>query len=152
MDPNRKTTLWKIVQSWWILLTLVMFLHWSAFFYIAMRVKSKPFAIWGFIYTIACFGGIITLTSTEQKSWQSNVGFAVFLFSWVICIIHALMVRNEFLLRLEARQLSSIREENNLKRKIESEYGVDFDVPAPDRSKRPLPPTVPTKGKVVRQS
>ncbi|WP_438349361.1 hypothetical protein ACP8HI_01325 [Paenibacillus sp. FA6] len=152
MDPNHKTTLWKIVQSWWILLTLVMFLHWSAFFYIAMRVKSKPFAIWGVVYTLTCFGGIITGTSTEQTSWQSNVGFAVFLISWVICIIHALMVRKEFLLRLEARQLSSIREENNLKRKIESEYGVDFDLPESEHPKRPLPPTVPTKGRVIRQS
>lgn len=151
-EPNRKSSLWKIVQSWWLLLTLVMFLHWSAFFYIAMRVKSRSLAIWGVVYAVTCFGGVIALTSTEEHSWQSNMGLAVFLLSWVICIIHALKVRKEFLLRLEARQLSSTKEENDLLRKIESEYGVEFDVHEPERSVRPLPPTVPTRGSVVRQS
>lgn len=129
-----------------------MFLHWSAFFYIAMRVKSRPFAIWGVLYTITCFGGLFSLTSYEQNTWQSNIGFAIFICSWVICILHALKVRKEFLLRLEARQLSSLRDENELKRKIESEYGVDFDIHVQENIKRPVPPTVPTKGNVIRQS
>jgi len=149
---NRKSLSWRIVQSWWLLLTLIMFLHWSAFFYIAMKVKSRPFAIWGVVYTVTCFGGVIAFTTNGLNTWQTNIGFAVFLISWIICIIHALKVRKEVLLRLEARQLSSTSEENDLKRKIETEYGVEFDVIDPERSKRPLPQTVPTKGNLIRQS
>lgn len=152
MVPGRKSNLWKLVQSWWILLTLIIFLNWSAFFYIAMRVKSKPFALWGLVYTVACFGGVIGLTSFEQNSWQSNIGFSIFIFGWIICILHAFKVRKEFLLRLEARQLSSRRDESDLKRRIESEYGIDFDVPVLDSHKQPLPPTITKRGRVIRQS
>jgi len=151
---NRKSILWRIVHSWWILLTLIFFLYWSAFFYIAMRVRSKSFAIWGVVYAVTCFGGLALISPNEQESWQVNLGVPVLLISWIISIIHAFKVRKEYLLRLEARQLSSLREENELKHKIEDEYGVDFNLNTtePEHSKRPLPQTVPTKGNLIRQS
>jgi hypothetical protein len=151
MVSNRKQLLWKIVQSWWILLSFIMFLNWSAFFYIAMRVKSKRFAILGLIYAVLCFGGIIMLTSSEEGSWQLNVGFSIYIFGWVISIFHAFIVRKEFLLRLEGRQLSSGREVDVLKRRIESEYGVNFDESEILQGSHPAPPTVRSRAEVIRK-
>ncbi|OAB35980.1 hypothetical protein [Paenibacillus glacialis] len=151
---NEKPLSWKIVQSWWLLLTLILFLHWSAFFYIAIKVKSRSFATWGLIYAASCFGGIAIFLSVEPTNKVAAVGFILVIYGWISCIIHAFLVSKKYIIQLEAYQLSSIRVENELKHKIESEYGVDFNLnkSESERSKRPRPQTVPTKGNLIRQS
>ncbi|MGF7048161.1 hypothetical protein J2T13_002668 [Paenibacillus sp. DS2015] len=151
MEPKNKKVVWNIVQSWWILLNFVIFMNWSSFVYIAIRVKSKRWAIWSVIYTVSCFVGISMVASFTHPSWQTNSGMALLIISWIVCFFHSIIVRKEFLLRLEARALLSRKEDYNLKRQLEDEYGIDFDMPTA-QSNQPAPKTTTAKDRVVRQS
>ncbi|HEY2491884.1 MAG TPA: hypothetical protein VGI33_03010 [Paenibacillus sp.] len=152
MEPKNKKLVWNIVQSWWILLNFVFFMNWSAFVYIAIRVKSKRWAVWAVIYTVSCFVGISMVASFPHPSWQTNSGMSLFLISWMVCLLHSIIVRKEFLLRLEARNLLSQKEDYNLKRQLEDEYGIDFDSPDPVQSNQPVPHTVAAQDRLIRQS
>lgn len=119
---TRKSALWRLMQSWWILLTFTMFFNWTPFLYIAGRTKNNRWALWGLVYAIPF---MLTMANPfpEGSVADDNLTTAIII-GCLISIIHAFSIRKEFLLRLEARQLLARGEDEALLRKIEADYGV----------------------------
>jgi len=144
MEPavTRKSAWRRLLQSWWILLTFTLLFNWIPFLYIAGRTRNKRWAIWGLVYAIPF---MLTMADMfpDGSAADDNVSTAV-LIGCLISMIHAFSIRKEFLLRLEARQLSARGEDEALIRKIEAEYGVRMRKSAPPAGARsPVPPPIP---------
>ncbi len=84
---------WKILQSWWVLLTWpIGFLAWAAFLYIGFRARRVRWLIWGVIY----FTGICVALSISGDDSSGVIALVV----WFGSILHALFVIRSFLRRL----------------------------------------------------
>lgn len=138
MGVARKGLVWKIMQSWWILLTFSLMFNWVAFFYIASRAKNKRWALWGLIYSIPFI--LLFSEMLQEDTLPYDLMMTSLFLGCIFSIFHGFKVRKEFLLRLEARELASRGEEAILKDKIESEYGVKLSAEGskPLRRSEPL--------------
>ncbi|OAB35982.1 hypothetical protein [Paenibacillus glacialis] len=151
MNNTRKGLFWNIRHSWWILLPFTFALNWVAFLYIGMKVKNKRWTKYGLIYAIPFFLHSISIRIFEGNSLDTAWGIA-FLIGGVISISHAFKVRKEFLTRLEASQFAKRYLDETFIHQIESEYGLNSDVPKDAHFDRPVPTTVFTRGTLTRQS
>lgn len=139
MEPNRKGSFWRIIQSWWILLTFTFFFNWLAFFYISFRARHIRWTLWGLVYSLPFILLVADMYTTD--TWQYSVIMSGLLLGGLSSIIHGFKVRKEFLLRLEARQLqrASKGEDLSLERKIEAEYGIQLSSPSSKPVQEPVP-------------
>lgn len=121
----RGSKIWEILNSWWILLTFAPFGFTSfiAFLYVGFKAKNQWWKVFGFVYLMV---SIVLLNIPLPDVW---LGFS-FIALWIISIIHALKIRNVFILNLsnsqikkEERKISRIKQEKNIIRKktLESE-------------------------------
>ncbi|KHF31919.1 hypothetical protein CM49_05843 [Paenibacillus sp. P1XP2] len=69
---------WELVNSWWVLLTLVPFglLSFISFLYIGMRVKNQRWKIYGFIYLAIIIAALLTTVA--------GIGAAIAISLWVM--------------------------------------------------------------------
>ncbi len=68
----------------------------------------------------------MTTPVTEADSgWIRDIWVTVLLVTWIISIIHAFMIRKEYLLRLEALQQRQSSTEAMLRRRLAAEYGEE---------------------------
>lgn len=128
MADTSKGTLWELTHSLWILWTLAFgFLSWVSFFYIGFRTKQRKWILWGLIYSSSAITAMLIGPTADysimvpEDSWIMDLQIFYFFGLWIISMIHALWVRNEYLLRLEAIS-EPIRDDEYLKRKYAMEY------------------------------
>lgn len=147
MKKKRKSLIWNIAHSWWILLTFTFVLNWVAFLYIGLKVKNKRWTMYGVIYALPFFLSYIPAQHSENNTLGPIWGL-IFLVDGVISISHAFKIRKEFLTRLEARQFAKKYLDETLIQQIESEYGLGTD----PKFEGPVPTTIFTRGPLTRQS
>lgn len=128
METARRGVLWKIIQSWWILLIFTIFFNWIAFFYISIRVKYKRWAIWGLIYSIPSIA-LIVVIYLEWASQEFDLIIVGLALGFIFSIIHSFSILKEYLLRLEAKQTKSKEVQEYLNKLIETEYNMNPEPP-----------------------
>ncbi len=119
---------WEWMQSWYIALTLPFgLLSWAAFFYAGKRGGKIKWFIAGLFYA-AVLGGLIYLVETfpdleNREDWVGNLVLLAAAF-WPVSIVHAFMIRKEFLLHLDARLQHSLKSADRMKSEIHASYGL----------------------------
>lgn len=122
--------MWRILHSWWILLSFTLYFNWTAYAFIALRVRSWRWGIWAAVYAFCSIGLLVTIPNYEQGTWQLTF-FTIFgVIGFVVSPVHALFVCKEYLLRLQGVALADIRRKqekhHELIEQIEAEYGVEL--------------------------
>ena len=130
MAITRKGTTWELINSWYVLLTLAPFgfTSFCAFLYLWIRIRLFKYLVATAIYLagIVAFFWILsefpggTKTYPDWADWLLGISFAL----WPISFIHSLLVRKEFLLRLEALEDSRSNGDSTLRSKIRRDMGV----------------------------
>jgi hypothetical protein len=110
--PSGPSWRWKLLQSLWLLSTLLIGLTtWVGFLYVGLRAKQRKWLWASLAYGVAAtiIFTFFTLApndpdgAADSTSWQANVGGTVALISWIGGVIHGLIVNVEWLKRREAR-------------------------------------------------
>ncbi|MFD1955143.1 ComEA family DNA-binding protein [Paenibacillus thailandensis] len=86
---------WELINSWWVLLTLVPFgfVSFISFFYIGTVVKNQRWRIWGIVYLAA----VIAVFATAG----AGIGAAIAVALWVLSAVHAFKIRPAYLIQLD---------------------------------------------------
>ncbi|ALC89214.1 hypothetical protein AM500_05005 [Bacillus sp. FJAT-18017] len=124
MTSTKNSTLWGILNSWWILLTFTFLFTSFAYFFIGINVNHRKWTAWGAIYGILLILPFLSFEVFNRGQWQSDILLMLGLFVWIFSIVHAFRIRKEYLLRLEVLQSIKQDKEQRLRGQIESEYGV----------------------------
>ena len=91
----------KLINSIWIFLTLLVFLNWTAFLYIGIRVKNKKWIMYSIIYMLLnLIVPAIFWTKKFDGTVLNVISYLVFFSSWSICILHARNIQDQFLEKL----------------------------------------------------
>jgi DNA uptake protein ComE-like DNA-binding protein len=106
MSYTKRGTKWNILNSWWVLTTLGLGLtSWAGFVYAGAAARKRSWTIWGIIYTlpllIVAVGTVLEHTKYKD-SWINGLLGGMIIIIWVFSIIHALVIRRDFLVRREA--------------------------------------------------
>lgn len=113
---------WKILNSWWLLLTFTMFFNWVAFLYIGITAKYRKWIYYGAIYSIPFVLVCALPDSGPIYDMLSDIVVSMLLLLWLISIFHAFSLRNEYLIRREHVLSVGRDNEEELRRKIEKEF------------------------------
>lgn len=140
-----KGRLWRVGQSWWILLTFTLYFNWVAFFYIASRTGVKRWAYWGLLYGVP-FMLIYLDVYPFSDSQIELIGLGI-LVSTIASIIHAFIIRNEFLYLLEVKQINAQRMYTETNFSMGTNYEERLVQPEPQR-----PPSVAERSRDLRAS
>lgn len=126
MAITKKGIKWELMNSLWILLSFIVFINGTGLNIAGKKSKVKKWKNYGYLYTAATWTGFIMVG--ENTGAIGNIGMAMFFISYFACIIHCFKIRKEYLLRLEILNDRNENEKdlNELRSKISSEYGVDY--------------------------
>lgn len=117
---------WEILNSFWIVFTFFMIFAWISFFYIGTKVKQRKWIIWGVVYSLPLILMITTSPSIVGDSFQlKNLVYGSIVGLWAGSIAHALFVRKEYLLRLDAYLNNEKTMDDKLKEQFAREYQVN---------------------------
>jgi hypothetical protein len=116
LPHSQKGAAWKVIQSWWILLTFTPFINWMAFLYIGFRAQRRRWVYWGLAYLAA----FIPFAVTSKNDYFVGL----YIITWLVGMVHGLVVLREFLLRLETRHRFRLQEEAMLRDRIAAEYNA----------------------------
>lgn len=124
MSITSKGRRWRILHSLWVGWTFTFgFFNWIAFFYVGIRAKRRRWLLWGLLYSVPFAGAMLYTPITQEDSgWLGTLWFALFLILAVVSIIHAFLIRKEYLLRLEGLQKRRRDGEEALKRQLATEH------------------------------
>jgi hypothetical protein len=98
-----------------------------AFIYIWLRVRRIRWILWGTVYFAIIM--VFAILPFESKYAETSVGLMVV--AGFISIVHAFLVRDDYLVRLENRMHKAAEEEAGTRSRLEEEY----------RSRRGEPPS-----------
>lgn len=104
---------WEIINSLWIIITFVIFVNWTVFFYIGARVKNRKWIFAGIMYLAV----VVFYFMTHKHI--NDYAAPVFLVSWLASIVHAFIIRPKYL-RLLDRKLGYLQGYNPME--IDSEH------------------------------
>lgn len=103
---------WEILNSLWILFTFTLaFFNWIGFFHIGRKAKCKKWIFSGLIYSIPFILVMVTGGANDFVA-----GLTIIL--GIIGIVHAFMIRTEYLIRLEAIEKGKVLSESEVKKII----------------------------------
>lgn len=126
---SAKVKAWEWSRSLWMAWTFVPYLNFIAFFYVGIRSGKKVWMVWGAFYTIPLvmmFAKV--LPSFLDSFWGGLVNlllnFGLSLVFLVIGIIHAMLLRREYLVRRSVMDEVQARHEHDLRNELEMEYDV----------------------------
>lgn len=130
MAIQQKGLLWRILHSWWILLSFTLFFNWTAFAFIALRVRNWRWGIWAAVYAFFSIGLLAAIPAYEQGAWQLTFYTIFGLAGFIASPVHACILCKEYLLRLQGAALAQSRRKQEkhieLIEQIEAEYGVEL--------------------------
>jgi hypothetical protein len=98
-------TLRDVLRSWWVLLTLLLWLNWSAFVYAGLRARRKLWLGFGGAYLAASAASIGFLAADPDDpvdTWREDVGAMLLIFGCILAFVHALAIRRPYLERMDA--------------------------------------------------
>ena len=115
---------WRLINSLWILITLIPYIYWMAFIYIGFTTKYRKWKLYGVIYLIPFLLATITFNYANGSTIY-NIFMGIWIISWFVSIVHAFLLRKEYLIRLETVKKIQPEDNTELRRKIEKEYGLN---------------------------
>ena len=120
--------MWEWLQSWFIVLTFpYILLSWAAFFYAGLRGGQIKWHLAGLVYLGGLVGLFIMLDrypdAAERPEWFDGVMWGSFAL-WLVSIVHAFLIRKEFLVRLDARLQHGVRSDDRMRTEIQASYGL----------------------------
>lgn len=96
-------TRWKLLHSLWIGWTFLFgFFSWLAFAYIGIRGRHPRWLLWAALYATPLMLFAV-ITGNISQRW-ANVTLSASVVLGVVSVVHALLVRREYLLRLDLIQ------------------------------------------------
>jgi|GEM_PF-2073691 len=99
MSITKKGVKWELKNSIWILWSFILFFNGIGMFYAGIKVKVKRWHRYGLIY-IAIMWISFFMVGKEQ-SYFSYAMTLLFSISYPVCIVHTILIRSEYLLKLE---------------------------------------------------
>jgi len=113
----KMTTGWKILNSLWVLVTLVPLglVAYVAFFFIGIRANNRKWLITGFVYFVLIMGSFTMVGMYDTEHFMSGIGVGILLVAWFSCMIHSFAVRQHYLNII-------------FKRKVHYEHGLNTQV------------------------
>ncbi|MFN3604557.1 MAG: hypothetical protein ACK4UJ_07585 [Leptonema sp. (in: bacteria)] len=125
---KQKGLLWRLLNSWHILLTFFMgLLSWITFFYMYSKGKKKSWLYFGFIYLIAVIALIyITTKYPDEKTRPDFVDYFIysFIILWLFSIFYAIYSLQEFWLRIQTYETIKEQTSLDLETSIKKELGA----------------------------
>lgn len=92
---------WELLHSLWIAWTFTFgLLGWIAFIYVGVRAKRPKWVSWGVLYAVPLVL-LIIVTEVAPGSSTESVITGVTVVSGFFSIVHALLIRNDYLMSLE---------------------------------------------------
>jgi hypothetical protein len=94
-----------VLRSWWVLLTLLLWLNFSAFVYVGLRARRKLWLGFGAAYFAASVASVVFLALDPEDpvdTWREDAGAMILIFGCIIAFVHALAVRRPYLDRMDA--------------------------------------------------
>ena len=101
---------WRLRHSLWIAWTFALsFFSWLAFLYVGARTQRLRWKLWGLAYGVPPAFVILIPNDTAgaDNSWLMNFFISLTVGCGLASIIHAFLIRREYLLRLEMIQQES---------------------------------------------
>ncbi|WP_164491824.1 ComEA family DNA-binding protein [Staphylospora marina] len=142
-EESKYWELWNSLWMGWALFTLGI-LNWVSFFYIGIRVRQRKWVLAGIGYAIPFVVMMISEGVLSDVYMDLAAGVAVAL--WPVSIIHAMLIRREYLERLRYRNQIINRELEDLRKQILREYEGKRSAPSVGPDSRTSPsanPSVP---------
>src|SRR3712207_3982147 len=100
--PTSKGKRWELIHSLWIGWAFTLgILSWVAFLYIGLRTRHTKWLLWALFYATPLI--LFIMPVQPPVSWD-NLTLSTTMVLGVVSIIHAFLVRKEYLLRLELLQ------------------------------------------------
>jgi hypothetical protein len=93
------------MRSWWVLLTLLLWLNWSAFVYAGLRARRKLWLGFAAAYFAASVASVVLLALDPEDpvdTWREDAGAMTVLFACILAFVHALAIRRPYLERMDA--------------------------------------------------
>ena len=88
-----------LLRSWWILFTLNPFwTQWVSFLYAGLRGRRRRWVLYAGVYFLL---DVVSFVLIDQASPWDDIGVALVMALWAIAFIHALMIRREYLVRMD---------------------------------------------------
>lgn len=92
---------WEWEQSWYLLGFFTVYFYWVPMLYTGVRVVQPKWILWSLIYGLPGMVSLLTSASASGADyWVNRWMFACY----VIAVIHTLVARGEFLVRLQSMQ------------------------------------------------
>lgn len=105
MALTSKSRKWKWLHSLWVIWTFTLgTLGWIAFMWIGFRARRLRWFLWGFIYLIPFVLLFTTDDGNDGNTPLENTVVGSMILVGVITVVHAFIVRDDYLVRLDARQ------------------------------------------------
>ncbi|MCE9600542.1 MAG: hypothetical protein K8S54_21465 [Spirochaetia bacterium] len=116
---------WEWFQSWYIILTLGFGMtHFLAFFYAGLRTAKWLWVAFGGIYLGLIIYFIQRANQIPTGTAMDGTTALLWIIPWPIAFIHALVIRKEFLMLLDAKLERGVIQDDRLRTKIKADYGV----------------------------
>jgi len=127
MALTKRGTGWELIQSWYIVLCAGGFGMGGgpAFLYLAGRARKLSWLIFAILYTAPTVYFFYHVLNLPEGVQSENHPILAWFVGWVISVIHALIVRKEFLLIIDARSDLAVVATEKLKTKIAANYGLE---------------------------
>lgn len=123
---GQKSSNWRLINSLWIGFTFTLgFFNWMSFLYVGIHVRKNKWIISGIIYAIPLTLVFLTIPKGPfPNKFIELISILLIFLMGVISIIHAFMIRNEYLIRLEAKPKIDQNRNDELRRQIEEENKI----------------------------
>lgn len=113
-----KGNVWEFSKIWWLIFLSFFFLGWISFLFIGIKTKTKKWIIEGIVYCLI----LHTSVAFSDIEPVSSFFAILMMFGWFVSIVRIFIVRKEYLLRRVASDNLNKTADEELKRKIETEY------------------------------
>ncbi|MBD8067471.1 ComEA family DNA-binding protein [Bacillus sp. PS06] len=112
---------WEWLNSWWLIFTFVPFgvLSCLSFMFVGIQVKNKKWLLSGLVYVAAFI--------TAFAMPNSGLGAGIAVFSWLISIIHAFIIRPAYLIQLDMLKENEPRIHLEKIERLRQEAAVRFE-------------------------
>jgi positive regulator of sigma E activity len=91
---------WEILHSLWMVWTFTLgLLSWVAFLYVGLRVRQPRWLLWGLLYSVPFVAYLITSVIAPGSMLEETM-IGVVIIAGFFSIVHAFLIRNDYLVRL----------------------------------------------------
>lgn len=105
------------LRSWWLIFAFCPFwTQWISFVYIGLRAKRPLWIAWGAAYGAIGFASLILV---NQAGILDGIGVAGTFGVWLVALVHGLVIRNEYLERLDVLEDPRLTQARLLQRRRE---------------------------------